>query len=881
MGDVGAHAALLMWQHAVQPPPDVTRSDAEDDVQRLILASTATQVSTPPVAAPDVQTLQLARSDMPGLPQRVLQADLGRNAIRPDIIRVRDHRMWDRIGPVIPRPGPGQTREELGLPVAPAEPLSDTMVFEGATDNKRYFLPRYRIATQNVSGNPQYMLRVEKSPQHDWILRVELERFRAPEIAADAAPEELVHEFGVRLSYRIAVAGGGTMQKELGFTELGRREDGLLFAILRLATPAARDQVLYAISDMDAATALIVTRTVRVAVAAAAGPDPAALQWFTISATITPDSVGGERRNIVEAQSPAVALFIDGNGRLIGSVNTPQGWIGVDSGPTLVSAGTTTHVTFTRDGAGLMQLTINGAIVGTRQVPGPIPSVGALGFLIGTWVDGQRYPFLGTIANVQVRESPGGPLLLAQGAGRSIQPVQGSRFRPVTRGLDSIADPHPLFLNLQANRYVFEGDAPTGTVGPGLIPRLAAYWQDAADPRLFYFLPDEFRLARRPSSPFYPLMSVKVAPGAQSMDAVSMTIEFVATPFVDPARLDAARRELAKFVSTSPGGPALAAADSGIDASTLATTAAQLRFEPLPVQRARLFLALPRAGVTSSGFVERPDAQINVDSALFCAETMPLADFQAVYDALFGGSLTLMRGEVRVELGGDLQHAIPFVARFDRMNGDLVDVRLGADPDPQARSVTLVNAIESAIELNVITAQFQGALRTIPADLTGLAAGAATRVEPGAALALRMTAREPLPPDQAFEPTLRLVDATVKPEAGQVWQAVFDATTSPDLGRTIRVKGFAAMFEPPPGRPDDAAVAVVVEFDGGVAVELGPSKLEAEARIRQSVADLVLRRDATSAYRYRCRVIRRSGQVLSPDWIEDSIDLLFPMLPQG
>jgi hypothetical protein len=221
-------------------------------------------------------------------PQRVLQADPGRNAIRPDFIRVRDHRMWDRISPTIPRPGAGQTREELGLPVAPAEPLNDTMVFEGATDNKRYFLPRYRIATQNVSGNQQYMLRVEKSPQGDWVLRVELERFRPPEIAADAAPEELVHEFGVRLSYRITVAGGGTMQKELGFTELGRREDGLLFAILRLATPAERDQVLYAISDMDAATALIVTRTVRVAVVAPPGPDPATLHSFAIPATLTP-----------------------------------------------------------------------------------------------------------------------------------------------------------------------------------------------------------------------------------------------------------------------------------------------------------------------------------------------------------------------------------------------------------------------------------------------------------------------------------------------------------------------------------------------------------------------------------------------------------------
>jgi hypothetical protein len=826
---------------------------------------------------------QIAGERVPEARLRVLKADVGRGVLRPDIIRVRDHRMWDRIGPTIPRPGPGQTREQLGLPVAPGEALTDTMLFEGAADSRRYFLPRYRIATRNVSGNQQYMLRVEKSPQGDWVLRVELEGFRAPEIAADAVAEELVHEFGVRLSYRITVAGGGVMPKELGFTELGRREDGLLFAVLRLATPAERDQVLYAISDPAAGTALIVTRTVRVAVGIGVAPsvDLGNLQSFAISATITPERVGGDRLNILESQSPAVALFIDGNGRLVGTVHTAQGWIGVDSGAFVVGVMTESRIAYTRDSVGNMTLQINGATVGAQFVPGPIQNVGALGFQIGVWVDGQRWRFVGTIADLQVRENPGGALLLAQGAGNSIGEVQGTLFRPVTRGIENIAEPNPLFLNPQANRYIFDGDTPTGAGGPGLIPRLTNYWQDAADPRLFYFLPDEFRLVRRPGSPYYPLMSVRVGAGAQSADTVSMTLEFAATPFVDMARLDSARMDLAKFVATSAGGPTLATGDVALDVSTLSTTAEQLRFEPLMVQRARLFLALPRAGVAGGGLVERPDAQIDVGTALFCAETMSLADFQAVYDALFGGSITLMRGEVRVELGGDLRHTIPLLARFDRMNGDMIDLRIEADADPQARKVTMVNAIESAVEINRVTAEFRSATRAIAADVTGLAESAATRIEPGASLALRIVARTPLPPDEAFEPALRLVDASVKPEPGQVWQAILDPTTSADLSRTVRVKGFAAMFDPPADRPGDAAVAVVVEFADGTAVELGPGKLEAEARISQPIADLVLRRGGAATYRYRCRVIRRSGQVVSPQWIDDSIDLLFPVLPQG
>jgi hypothetical protein len=128
------------------------------------------------------------------------------------------------------------------------------------------------------------------------------------------------------------------------------------------------------------------------------------LQSFTIEAAITPDSVGGERRNILEGQSPAVAFFIEANGKLVGSVNTANGWVGVDSGATLVKAGVESRVAFTRDDAGKMELRINGAVVGSKVVPGPIQNVGNLGFKIGAWVDGQRFPFVGKVADVQIRQ---------------------------------------------------------------------------------------------------------------------------------------------------------------------------------------------------------------------------------------------------------------------------------------------------------------------------------------------------------------------------------------------------------------------------------------------------------------------------------------------
>jgi len=51
------------------------------------------------------------------------------------------------------------------------------------------------------------------------------------------------------------------------------------------------------------------------------------LSSFTIEATVTPTSVGSARQNIIEAQAPSVAFFIESNGKLVGSVHTDAGWI--------------------------------------------------------------------------------------------------------------------------------------------------------------------------------------------------------------------------------------------------------------------------------------------------------------------------------------------------------------------------------------------------------------------------------------------------------------------------------------------------------------------------------------------------------------------------
>jgi len=128
------------------------------------------------------------------------------------------------------------------------------------------------------------------------------------------------------------------------------------------------------------------------------------LQSFTIEAEITPRNVGGARQNIIEGQTPSIALFVESNSKLVGSVHVAAGWVAVDSGAVLLKAGTSQRVTFTRDINGKNELFIDGKSVGSVTAAGPIQNVGPLGFRVGRGMDGANFPFSGTVKDLSIRQ---------------------------------------------------------------------------------------------------------------------------------------------------------------------------------------------------------------------------------------------------------------------------------------------------------------------------------------------------------------------------------------------------------------------------------------------------------------------------------------------
>jgi hypothetical protein len=133
-------------------------------------------------------------------------------------------------------------------------------------------------------------------------------------------------------------------------------------------------------------------------------PELDKLSAFTLEATVTPAKLG-VRQDIIEAQTPPVALFIEADGTLFGSIHTQAGWQSIKTQQQKLKAGERVSVRFARDESGAVSLEVNGKAVASGQLPGPLVPVGAAGFTIGAGPDGQHWQFQGSISNVRVRDS--------------------------------------------------------------------------------------------------------------------------------------------------------------------------------------------------------------------------------------------------------------------------------------------------------------------------------------------------------------------------------------------------------------------------------------------------------------------------------------------
>jgi hypothetical protein len=111
------------------------------------------------------------------------------------------------------------------------------------------------------------------------------------------------------------------------------------------------------------------------------------------------EGVPASRLNLIEGFF-SFALFIEPSGALTGTIVDANGaWSGVSSSAHLVTPGVWHKAWLAHDGVSQLQLLL---VALTRNVYGPVRSVGELGVAIGNWPDAGTYPFVGYIDEVKL-----------------------------------------------------------------------------------------------------------------------------------------------------------------------------------------------------------------------------------------------------------------------------------------------------------------------------------------------------------------------------------------------------------------------------------------------------------------------------------------------
>jgi hypothetical protein len=446
---------------------------------------------------------------------------------------------------------------------------------------------------------------------------------------------------------------------------------------------------------------------------------------------------------------------------------------------------------------------------------------------------------------------------------------QTDRFRQVDRVFDTVVDPNPFMFPPALHAYIFGVISSSPGQQFELIrhqirwkERWHSYYQNPVRSYQFYFLPDAFKIARRPQSPHNPVMSVRFAAVAGSLDDMQVSLDYIALPFVDPDRLQAATEELKQNI-TDPLPPGVNVLD----------------FEPLlnPPDKTQLLLDIPRAGA-SAGADDRKGAMVDLRSGIHDSLSLAMPQFQAVYDAMFGSSNILFSGRVVMNLGGD-QEPIPFAARMDDLIGELFDYEESPDNQSGGLKVKLKNAVESPVRINNLNSVLRRGQTSTPGQLTALASASGgtlpVNLGPGEEVSFIIVPSTAMAGEGTLHADFDLSDVQVQPDKEAVWNAILDPSAPAVYQRTIRVKTFRQKFDPHDD-PDNQIMSVVLDFDGGVSVELNAENLEHDVVLRLPISDYVLRKVDQGQYRYKIRVIRLSGETVDTAARTDSTGILFP-----
>jgi hypothetical protein len=299
-----------------------------------------------------------------------------------------------------------------------------------------------------------------------------------------------------------------------------------------------------------------------------------------------------------------------------------------------------------------------------------------------------------------------------------------------------------------------------------------------------------------------------------------------------------------------------------------------LSFEPLlnAPDKTQLRLAIPRADATAGPFAERQGALIDLRSGIHDSLSLPMKQFRAIYDAMFGSSDILFSGTVLTNLGTE-QEPIPFSARMNDLAGEIFDYT--EEKTAEGIKATLRNAIESPVQISSLAVEFRRGQERFPATIQGLDFSAPIQVGPRQQLSFQVVPGSPLQGEGALSAEYDLDGVQVIPDKEAVWNAILDPSVSAVYSKAITVKTFKQKFDPPHDNPDNQIMAIVVDFESGQSVELNADNLERSVTLPLPISSYVLGKEDLGQYRYKVRVIRLAGETADAQPRTHNTSLLF------
>ena len=433
--------------------------------------------------------------------------------------------------------------------------------------------------------------------------------------------------------------------------------------------------------------------------------------------------------------------------------------------------------------------------------------------------------------------------------------------------LDEVIAPLPFMFPPALNPGVWDGV--TGGGAALALKRCQVgsqvYFQDVGLRRVFFYLPDGFKLARSPSAPHGPLLKVRFVPGKDDPAVLSAEMKYTALPYISPLRFQRDVKPLLELYLAAEG-----------------VSESQVLFQPLLPEASalRLLVGWPRSD-GSPTFQPSTEARISLSDSLWDLQHLSLPEFQEVFDALFGQSGAVFTGQVEVKVNDGVQtqtYVVPLTASLNDLIGEPYALQVNGGTSP---SVTLSNVSESPLRLDALTLGAPDCTLSLSGAVFPLTLPPAGQPGSQVVWPLAVTGTPPGPNTVIGITEVRAVPL---PDPELVWNAVLDPSVT-RYSQRLSVKTSRSLFAP----EADPLLELDVEVRKGdgpsVSASLSASLgspdqavIATDLLLSFPVADLVLRRPDQGQYSYRVGAVRASGQHLS-EWKIASDPVIWVLQP--